>query len=72
MIVPAVVLVTETQLVRTSDEQVPSDVRLITVFDSMSLASCNVGLIMSFPSLMNTFSSSSVVCSNSPLLESGR
>lgn len=65
---PVVVLVIETQFEMSSDEHVPADVRLITVFDSIRVASCNVGLMMSFPSWMNTFSSSSVVCSNSPLL----
>ena len=42
--------VMETQLVRMSEEQVPSAVKLITLLASMRVASCKVGLMMSLPS----------------------
>jgi hypothetical protein len=67
--VPEVKLVCVTQFLRTSDEQVPAEVKLMTLLVSIRVASWSVGLIMSLPSLTKTFSSSKVVCSNWPLLK---
>ena len=48
--VPAVILVLATQSLKASDVHVPLDVRLIILFVVMRLASCNVGLMYSWPS----------------------
>lgn len=47
---PVVKFVIETQLLREFDVQVPSDVRLMTLLDSMREVSWRVGLMTSLPS----------------------
>jgi hypothetical protein len=66
-IVPLVVFVEVTQSVHLPPVQ-PWPRRSITLFDSMTLWSCRVGLIVRIPSLTKTFSSVLVVISNWPLL----
>lgn len=66
--VPLVVFVEVTQLLHTSDVQRPVAVRLMTLLEVMRDSSWSVGLRYSLPSLMKTFSSSAVVCSNCPFL----
>ena len=67
--VPFVELVTETQLRRCGEEQMPISVRLSTApLVVTSFSSWRVGRICRAPSLMNEFSSELVVYSNWPLL----